>query len=287
MQFGRDIVSFIEARAHIDADQVFASGYSNGGMMSYRLICQAGDVFKAAAPACGKYFGNVYRGFTCAPSHPRPVAGFHDTFDPVVNYAISLAAYQTYALSIASCPLTTWVAYANPLYFGMTCYERQPCARADGKGSIWCQTNGAGHTFPPNLLERSWKFFTTGSMYLPGEAVDANRSHFVPLDPSAGAQLPPPAEMVNKLGDKLQAAESLPRPSHAEDATPTMSFFPLKQCGGSATDIDTAGLFQLNISVTGAQGFSHTCATSYDSVRRPRTKHETFNSRPSPPRALG
>ena len=48
-------------RLTVDDERVYTTGYSNGGMISYRLVCQAGDVFRAAAPAAGAF----YTSFSC------------------------------------------------------------------------------------------------------------------------------------------------------------------------------------------------------------------------------
>jgi polyhydroxybutyrate depolymerase len=43
----------LEARYAVDAGRVFATGMSNGGMLVYRLACEAADVFRAAASVAG------------------------------------------------------------------------------------------------------------------------------------------------------------------------------------------------------------------------------------------
>ncbi len=48
--FVRAVVAAIEAEASIDRRRIYATGISNGGAMSHRLACDAGDLFAAAAP---------------------------------------------------------------------------------------------------------------------------------------------------------------------------------------------------------------------------------------------
>ncbi len=49
----KDMVSKIKTLVNIDSSKVFAIGMSNGGMMSYKLACDAADVFKAIASVAG------------------------------------------------------------------------------------------------------------------------------------------------------------------------------------------------------------------------------------------
>ena len=42
----RAIVEFVQERTCVDPDLVFASGFSNGGFMSYRLACEASDLVR-------------------------------------------------------------------------------------------------------------------------------------------------------------------------------------------------------------------------------------------------
>jgi polyhydroxybutyrate depolymerase len=51
--FLRDLVQQLSAEYHVDPDRVFATGHSNGMIMSYRLVCEAADVFVAAAGQAG------------------------------------------------------------------------------------------------------------------------------------------------------------------------------------------------------------------------------------------
>jgi len=51
--FARAVVAAVRARVRIDTARVFATGMSNGGMMSHRLACEAADVFRAVAAVAG------------------------------------------------------------------------------------------------------------------------------------------------------------------------------------------------------------------------------------------
>ena len=59
----------------------FAIGMSNGGLMSYRLACDAADVFTAIGSVAG-----TDNTTSCSPSRPIPVMHIHALNDPNVLY---------------------------------------------------------------------------------------------------------------------------------------------------------------------------------------------------------
>ena len=65
----------------IDSDRVYATGISNGAMLSHRLACELSDRIAAIAPVAG---GMGIVDSECRPLHPVPVLEFHGTADP--NY---------------------------------------------------------------------------------------------------------------------------------------------------------------------------------------------------------
>jgi polyhydroxybutyrate depolymerase len=77
-----DDVAFIEAMiddiaAHhaIDSDQVYATGHSNGAIMSLRLACES-DRFRAVAPVAGSLEIS-----SCNPAHPVSILVIHGDAD--------------------------------------------------------------------------------------------------------------------------------------------------------------------------------------------------------------
>jgi polyhydroxybutyrate depolymerase len=78
--FIRALVGHLSMSYAIDSDRVYATGMSNGGMMSYRLACKASDLFAAVAPVAGAL--NV----ECEPSEPVSVLVIHGTADQHVLF---------------------------------------------------------------------------------------------------------------------------------------------------------------------------------------------------------
>ncbi len=79
--FTRALVEDLATVVPIDRKRLFATGMSNGGMMSYRLACEAADLFAAAAPVAGA--NNLD---ACRPSMPVALLAVHGTADRSVKF---------------------------------------------------------------------------------------------------------------------------------------------------------------------------------------------------------
>ncbi len=79
--FVRAIVMDLQSLVNIDEKRMYASGMSNGGMLSHRLACEAADIFAAIAPVAG-----TLNFSTCKPSQPISVIEFHGTADERVPF---------------------------------------------------------------------------------------------------------------------------------------------------------------------------------------------------------
>jgi len=71
----------LAARIPIDSRRVYATGLSNGAMMSYRLAVQASSHIAAIAPVAGTMVTGTFM-----PKHPMPIMHFHSVDDPFVRY---------------------------------------------------------------------------------------------------------------------------------------------------------------------------------------------------------
>ncbi len=80
--FVRQILVDVGTLASIDTRRVYASGFSNGALLSYRLACEMSDTFAAVAPVAG-----VLLSSPCQPTHPVAVIAFHGLNDTSVPYA--------------------------------------------------------------------------------------------------------------------------------------------------------------------------------------------------------
>ena len=78
--FIREVIARVERQAKIDRRRIFATGMSNGAMMSWRLACEAPEV-RAIAPVEG-----TDNTASCNPARPVPVIEFHAVNDEMVNF---------------------------------------------------------------------------------------------------------------------------------------------------------------------------------------------------------
>lgn len=79
--FVRAIVTDLRSLANIDPKRIYATGMSNGAILSQRLACEATDLFAAIAPVAG-----TLNFPSCSPTQPISVIEFHGTADEHVPY---------------------------------------------------------------------------------------------------------------------------------------------------------------------------------------------------------
>lgn len=149
--FLRAVVAEVQQRVAVDPQRVFATGMSNGGMMSYRLACEASDIFRAIAAVAGT------DGTTdCRPGRPVPVFHLHAKDDDRVLFnGGSGSASDTHANFVSvpatvdkwarlnACSGPTQTVWQRP---GVTCEVRSGCA--DGAEVRLCVTDSGGHSWP-------------------------------------------------------------------------------------------------------------------------------------------
>ena len=79
--FVRAILADVETLLSVDAKRIYATGFSNGALLSYRLACEMSDTFAAVAPA-----GGVLMYEPCAPQQPVSLMHVHGMQDSVVPF---------------------------------------------------------------------------------------------------------------------------------------------------------------------------------------------------------
>ncbi len=80
--FLRALADYIAGAYCADPSRLFVNGMSNGGGMTYRLACEASDVFAAFGGVAGAYAARL----PCQPERPASFLFFHGTADPIVPY---------------------------------------------------------------------------------------------------------------------------------------------------------------------------------------------------------
>jgi polyhydroxybutyrate depolymerase len=90
VKFVRTLLSDIDSVAHIDRHRIYATGYSNGGGMSYYLACVMSDQIAAIAPVSSGM--RVQMRSDCHPSHSIPVLEWHGLLDHYSPYDGGMSA---------------------------------------------------------------------------------------------------------------------------------------------------------------------------------------------------
>lgn len=178
--FLRAVVADVQRRLRIDARRVYSIGMSNGAMMSYRLACEAPDVFRGIMAVAGT--DNTR---SCQPAQPVPVLHIHARNDDRVIYEGGAGeAFRREALvtDFVSVPATIdkWVrlnrASQTPRRVlsvaGAYCdlHEAGPA----GAPVQLCVTESGGHSWPGGSKDRGeapstairandlmWEFFSS------------------------------------------------------------------------------------------------------------------------------
>jgi polyhydroxybutyrate depolymerase len=78
------LISRLSGAYNIDRTRIYATGISNGAMMTARLGCELSDKIAAIATVAGNL--NVDIAGNCAPGRPMSVLIMHGTSDPIVPY---------------------------------------------------------------------------------------------------------------------------------------------------------------------------------------------------------
>ena len=82
--FTKRLVKHLQREYGLSRHNVFATGHSNGGEMSYLLAYEAPEVFAAVAPIAGLTMEWMYRELT--PKRPVPLLEIHGTADKVSKW---------------------------------------------------------------------------------------------------------------------------------------------------------------------------------------------------------
>ena len=102
--FTEALLTEISSNYSIDAQRVYACGYSNGGMMAYGLANHKSNLFAAVASVSGTMLD-----CTGTTTHPMPILHMHGTSDSVIPYN------GDSSYSSAQTVLDYWINFNNTL----------------------------------------------------------------------------------------------------------------------------------------------------------------------------
>jgi polyhydroxybutyrate depolymerase len=154
--FVRSLLDDLATVVNVDAKRVFATGMSNGGIISYRLASELADRIAAIAPVGGP-MGTE----TCRPTRPVSVMHFHGTKDEnapfqggkgkgpsgTIFYSVehSLSAW----IKANGCPKEPVVtSLPNKADDGMRVTQKTYGPGKAGAEVVLIEIDGGGHTWP-------------------------------------------------------------------------------------------------------------------------------------------
>jgi polyhydroxybutyrate depolymerase len=148
----RAIFAEVGKHVNIDLSRVYATGLSNGGYLSYRLGCEASDLFVAVAPSAGAVGTAAIGGgtqstsdmTTCAPTHKVSVLDIHGTSDPLIPYATQKPS-QAFFQASNGCSTDTASATVPASGGDTTCVTFTGCPTCPSVETTACSVQGGGH----------------------------------------------------------------------------------------------------------------------------------------------
>ena len=84
VEFISKVISEMQSKMSVDPNRIFATGISNGAMMSLQLAYKLSDKIRAIAPVCGNIAENQAKDYK--PANPVAVLIINGTEDPLVPY---------------------------------------------------------------------------------------------------------------------------------------------------------------------------------------------------------
>ena len=148
--FARAILADLQTVAAVDLKRVYATGMSNGGIMAYRLACEASDIFAAIGSVSG-----TLNFPPCAPTERVAVIHFHGTDDQQLPYEGGIGPKSLTQVDYASAldSVGFWVAFngceSQPATGELNGNRREVWEGCEGGSSVELVTIlGGGHAWP-------------------------------------------------------------------------------------------------------------------------------------------
>ena len=176
VDFVRTILDDLKRTYLVDEARVYATGMSNGAMMSTRLACELGDRFAAIALVAGAMPRSVQP--ECAPKRPVSVMLIAGTEDPIVPFAggeIKFRGFSSRGMVIgAEATLSEWarldgcepgttertIPDADPNDGSTIRVQTWPRCKEGTALELW-RVQGGGHTWPGGWQYLNEKFIGT------------------------------------------------------------------------------------------------------------------------------
>jgi polyhydroxybutyrate depolymerase len=93
--FVSDMIDSLKSQFNIDTTRIYATGFSNGGMMCYELGCKLGNKIAAIASVAGTMIASRLK--ACNPTKEVPVIEIHGTADPALPWNGLISGIDTFS----------------------------------------------------------------------------------------------------------------------------------------------------------------------------------------------
>ena len=149
------LIDTVNATYSINLNKVYATGFSNGGFMSYKLACELGNRIVAVASVAGTMTTASLT--DCEPQRDIPVMHIHGTNDMVVFYNggfgnVSVNQVLTHWRTANECPSTAVIENLPDLVAEGSTVQKQtwgPCT--DSTEVLFYKITGGGHSWPGSV----------------------------------------------------------------------------------------------------------------------------------------
>jgi polyhydroxybutyrate depolymerase len=146
------LIDTIDYHYHVDLRRVYASGFSNGGFMSYRLACELNNRIAAVGAVAGTM--NASTANNCKPGRSIPIIHIHGTSDFVVSYNGGFGNFSVNQLlgfwtTNNNCPETPEIIELPDLVQEGSTVEKHIYAPCDDDTElVHLKVINGGHTWP-------------------------------------------------------------------------------------------------------------------------------------------
>ncbi len=176
VSFVIQLAEHLQKTYELNPDNTFIVGFSNGGDLCNKLICERPDFFKAAAPIISCMMKDMMD--ACQDSAPVPVLLLNGTIDDITLWAGDMENKQGYGpyhstpsmldfrIKQAQVALVSEESIPSPDKNDKTSISFSKYANDKTENQVWFyQVNEGGHGHPDytDLEDQVWQFF---SMYL-------------------------------------------------------------------------------------------------------------------------
>ncbi len=146
------LIDQVAASFCVDRRRVYATGFSNGGMLSHRLACEANHLIAAVAPVAARI--DLVPMSRCQPARPTPVMLYHGRNDPVVRPEAGLLTFEHWARvnHCTGAPLLTRQG-------GVACSRYVSCRAPVGHCSLEA-AHVAYHNPDLSIAAHAWQFLS-------------------------------------------------------------------------------------------------------------------------------